>query len=157
MVHCTGSTRWRKHQPPRYDTVLLWMGTSPDSHFKSTAGCIPTQLKCHFVVEDVESKVKGLLALVQTLATGTIDQTAGMVIDEKRHQPPMQALHNGSYCRKHLFSVGTTCIVPISTIQQAVELLLQTPQPDSSRWYLNNTIELNAFNLFLHKIIQLNA
>jgi hypothetical protein len=114
-------------------------------------------LKCLFVVEDAESSFKGLLALVQTFATGTIGQTAGMVIVEKRYQPPMQALHNGSYRRKHLFSVGTTYIVPISAIQGAVQLLLQTPQPDSSRWYLSNTIELNAFNLFVHKIIRLNA
>jgi len=32
IVRCTGSTRWRKHNPPRNDTVHLWMGTSPDSH-----------------------------------------------------------------------------------------------------------------------------
>jgi len=41
MVRCTVSTRWIKHKPPRNDTVLLCMGTSPDSHYKSTAGCIP--------------------------------------------------------------------------------------------------------------------
>jgi len=27
------------------DTVLLWMEMTPDSHLKSTAGCIPTRLK----------------------------------------------------------------------------------------------------------------
>jgi hypothetical protein len=64
MVRCTGSARWRTHRPPRNDSVLLWMGTSPDSHFQSTAGCIPTQLKCLFVIEDAKSSVKGLLALV---------------------------------------------------------------------------------------------
>jgi len=46
MVRCTGSTRWRKHKPPRNDTVLLWMGMSSDSHFQSTAGGIPVWLKC---------------------------------------------------------------------------------------------------------------
>jgi len=35
---CTWSTRWGKHMPPKNDTVILWMGTSPDSHFKSTVG-----------------------------------------------------------------------------------------------------------------------
>jgi hypothetical protein len=103
MVFCTGSTRWRKHKPTRNDTVLLWMGTSPDSHFKLTAGCIPARLKCLFVVEDAEWSVKRLLALVQTFATGPIRQTGGMVIVEGRHQPPMQPLHDGSYSRKHLF------------------------------------------------------
>jgi hypothetical protein len=95
MVHCTGSTRWRTHKPPRCDIVHLWMGTNQDSHCKSTAGCIPTRLKCLLVVKDAESSVKGLLALVQTFATGPIRQTAGMVIVEERHQPQMQPLHNG--------------------------------------------------------------
>ena len=26
MARCTGSTRWRKHKPPRNDKVLLWRG-----------------------------------------------------------------------------------------------------------------------------------
>jgi len=148
MVRCSGSTRWRKHTPPRNDTVLLWMGTSPDSHFELTAGPIPTPLKCLFVVEDAESSVKGLLALVQMFATGEIHQTAGMVIVEERHQRPMQPLNNGSYRRKPLFSGGTNYIVPIIAIEGAVHLLPLTPQPDSLRWYLNNTIDLIGFNLF---------
>jgi hypothetical protein len=41
MVRWTGSTGWRNHKPPRKNTVFLRVGTSPDSHFKSTAGCIP--------------------------------------------------------------------------------------------------------------------
>jgi len=72
MVCCTGSTTWRKHKPPRNDTVLLRMGTSPESHIKLAAGHIPAQLKCLFVMEDAESSVEGLLALVQTFATGPI-------------------------------------------------------------------------------------
>jgi hypothetical protein len=147
MVRCTGSTRWRKHKPPRNDTVRLWIGTSLDSHFKSTAGGIPARLKCLFVVEDAESRVTGLLALVQTVETGPIGQTAGTVIFEESHQPLMQPLHDGSYCNKPLFGVGTTYIVPIRTIQGAVHLLLLTPQPDRSQWYLSNMIDLNAFNL----------
>jgi len=123
------------------------MGTSPDSHFKSTAGRIPARLKCLSVVEDAESSVKGLLALVQTFATGPICQTAGMVIVEETHRPPMEPLHDGSYRRKPLFGVRTTYIVPLSAIQGAVHLLPLTPQPDSSRWYLSNTIDLNAINL----------
>jgi len=148
MVRCTGSTRWRKHKPPRNDTVLLWMGTSPDSHFKLIAGLIPTRLNSLFVVEDAESSANGLLAFVQTFATVPIRQTAGMVIVEEMHQPPMQPLHDGSYRRKPLFGVGTTYIVPVSAIQGAVHRLLLMLQPDSLWWYLSNPIDLNAFNLF---------
>jgi hypothetical protein len=71
-----------------------------------------------------------------------------MAIIVARHQPPMQLLHHGSYHHKPLFGVGTTYIVPISTIQAAVHLLPLILQPDSSQWYLSNTIDLNALNLF---------
>jgi hypothetical protein len=147
LVRCTGSTRWRKHKPPRNDSVLLRMGTSPDRHYKSTAGCIPPQLNCFFVVEDAESSIQWRLGLVQTFATGPICQTAGMVIVEKLHQPPIQPLHNGSNCHKPLFGVRTTYIIPLCAIKGAVHHLSLTPQPDSSRWYLSNTIDLNAFKL----------
>jgi len=124
------------------------MGTSPVNRCKSTAGRIPARLKCLYIVEDAESSVKGLLALFQNFATGPIRQTAGMVMFEERHQHPMQPFHDGSYGRKPLFGVGTTCIVPITAIQPAVHILPLTTQPDSLRWYLSNTIDLNAFNLF---------
>jgi len=148
MVRCTGSTRWRNHKPPRNDTVLPWMGMSLDSHCRSTAEHIPTSLKCLFIVEDAESSINGLLALVQTFATGPIRQTAGMVIVEESHQPPMQPLYDGSYHRKPLFGIGTTYTILIRAIQGAVHLLPLTPQPDSVWWYLSNTIDFNAFNLF---------
>jgi hypothetical protein len=38
LVRCTGFTRWKKCKSPRNHTVLLWMGTSLNSQFKSTAG-----------------------------------------------------------------------------------------------------------------------
>jgi hypothetical protein len=69
----------------------------------------------------------------------------------------MQPLHNGSYSCKPLFGVGTAYIIPISVIQGAVHLLWLTLQPDSCWWYLSNTIDLNAFNLFYMLIIQLDA
>jgi len=148
MVHCTGSTRWKKHKPPTDESVLLWMGTSPDSHFKLTAGRIPARLKCLFIVDDAELCVKGLLAFLQPFATGPIRQTAGMVLVEERHQPPMQPSHDGRHRHKPRFGLGTTYIIPLSMIQGAVHLLRLTPQPDSWWWYLSNTIDLNGFNLF---------
>jgi len=154
---CTGSTRWRKHKPPRYDNVLLWMGTSPDSYFMSTTGNIPTRLKCLFIIVHAESSVKGLLALVQMFATGLIRQPAGMVIVEERHQPPMKPLHDERYCRKPPFGIGTSYLVPIRVIEGAVHLVPVTPQPDSSRWYLSNMIDLNALNLIYMVSIQLDA
>jgi len=131
MVHYTGSARWRKHKPQRNDIVLLWMERSPDSNFKSTAGCIPTWLKCLFIIENAEFSVKGLLALVQMFGTEPIYQSAGMVIVKEKHQPLMQPLHDGSYCHKLLFGVRTMYIVPLYAIQGAVHLDPQTQQPDS--------------------------
>ena len=147
MVHRTGSTRWRKHKPPRNDTVHLWVGTSLDSHGRSTAGHIPARYKYHFFVENAESSIRGLLGLVQMLATGAIRHAAGMVIVEERHHPPMQSLQSGSYCCNPLFGIESTYIVPISAISLDVHLL-PTPQPGCSQWYLNSMIDLNAFNLF---------
>jgi len=146
-VCCTVSTRWRKHKPPRNVTILLWMWTSPDSHFKSTAGCIPVRLKFLFVIEDAELNVKGLLALVQTFATGPIHQTASMVIVKERHQSMMQSLHDGSHCHNPLCSIGTTYIVGRSAIHGAVHVHPLMPRPDSLWWYFGNTIDLAAFNL----------
>jgi len=80
MVRSSGSKRWRQHKQPRNHTVLVWMGTSPDSRFKSTTGWIPTRLNCLFVVEYAELSSDGLLAMVQTFATVPICQTASMVI-----------------------------------------------------------------------------
>jgi len=148
IVHCTGSTRWRKHKPPRNDTVLCWMGTSLHRDLKLTAGHIPTRLKCLFVIEHAELSIEGFPVVVQTLATGPIRWTAGMCIIEERDQLPMQPLHNGSYHCMPLFGDRTTYIVPISMIQGAVHLLPLMPQPDSTRCYSSNTITLNASNLF---------
>jgi len=148
MVPCTGSTRWRKHMPPRDESMHPWMGKSPDSHFMSAGGCLGTWLKVDVIVEDAELSVKSLLTSVQTFVAKPICQTAVMVILEERHQPQLATLHNGSYYPKPLCSVGTTCIGYISMIQGAVHRLPLMPQPDSTRWYLSNTMELNGCNLF---------
>ena len=137
--------------------MLLWMGTSPDSHFKSTAGCIPACLKCLFVFEDAESHVKGLLPMIHSIVKGLIRQTAGMVIVKERHQPTMQSLHNGSYCGRHHIGVRTSYIDLMSVIHGAVHPLPLTLRSDSMLWYLSTTIEMNAVSLFYMCIIGFDA
>jgi len=129
------------------------MGTSPDNLFMATAGLFPAPLKCLFVVQDAELSIKALLALDQTFSTGPMRQIAGVAIVVERHQPLMLPSHNEIYCCKPLFGVGTTYIITISAIQHAVHHLLLMPQPDSVRWYLSNTIDLNTLNLFYMWII----
>jgi hypothetical protein len=148
MVRCTGATRWRIHKPPRNDTVLPWMGTSPNHHLTSTAGCIPARLSYLFLVEDADSSNQWLSTLIPMYATGPIFPTAAMVIAEEKHQPPMEPLHNRRNCRKPQCSVEPTYVVPICVILGAVYLLSMTPQPDSSLLYLSNKINLNSFNWF---------
>jgi len=70
MICCSGSTGWRKYNPPRNDTLSLSMGTNLDSHFQSTVGCFPVRLHFLIVFMEAEESVKGLLALVRTFATG---------------------------------------------------------------------------------------
>jgi len=113
----------------------------------ATAGHIHTCLECLFIVEDAESSVEVLFASVETFGTGPMRQPAATVIVKVRHNPQEQPLHNGSYLRKPLFGVGTTYIVPVITIQGAVHHIPLTPLPDHVRWYMSNTIDLNAFNL----------
>jgi len=72
IVCRTGCTRWREYQPPSNDMVLLSVGTSPESQFKSTTGGIPGLLKCLVITEDAESNGDGLLAMVQMIAAGPI-------------------------------------------------------------------------------------
>jgi len=114
----------------------------------SNAGHIHGQLQCLFVLEDPESSVKGLLALVQTFPTAPISLTTSMMIGNERHQPLMKPLHDGSYSCNPLLGIGTTFIVPISANQGAVRPLPLMQQPDSSWWYLSNTIDFDAFNLY---------
>ena len=147
-VRCAGSTGWRHHKPPRTDTVLPRTGTSSDSHFISTAGCIATQLKSLYIIEDAELSVKGLHAQVQTIVTGVICQTGVMVSVNETRKVLIQPLYMGSYRHKPLFGIRHTYIVPLSIIHGNEYLLPLTPQPDSTRWYLSNTIDLKAFNLF---------
>jgi hypothetical protein len=98
MVRCTGPSWWRKHKPPRNNTVHLWMGTRLDSHLKSTAGHITTWLKWLFIIQDDESSIKGLVALVHTIVTGPIHHCAGMGIIKERNQPPIEPLNNTIVC-----------------------------------------------------------
>ena len=85
--------------------------------FKLTTGCIPARLKCLFVIEDAKWSVTGPLALVQMLPTGPIYRTAGMVIVEEMHEPPMQPLHDTSAMGSplaavmiHEWIVACTCV-----------------------------------------------
>jgi len=84
------------------------MGTSPNSHFKSTAVHITVWSKWLFVIDDAKLSVQGLPAMIETFAPWRIHLTAGMVMVEGRHQPPMQRLNDGSNQRKPLFGVRTT-------------------------------------------------
>jgi len=85
MVHCAGSTWCRNHNQHRSDRVLHSMEMSPDSHFQSTAGCIPARWLCHVVVWVAEFSVPGLLAFVKTIVTGLINKKACTVIVERRY------------------------------------------------------------------------
>jgi len=147
MVCCAGSTRWRKHKLATHDTVLLWMGMSLDCHCKLTAGFILVELKCLFVIEDAQSWVKGLLALVPPFGTKLIHQPAGTLIVKEWHQPAMQSLQDGSNHHRPLTCGRTPDVVPIRVIWGVLHLLQLMLEPDSIWWHLSNRINYNAVNL----------
>jgi hypothetical protein len=80
-----------------------------------------------------------------------------MVIVEKRHQPPMLSLRDGSHHHTLLHGIRTTYIVSVSVIKTDNHLLPPTLQPDSSWWYLSNTMDLDGFILLYILIITLDA
>jgi hypothetical protein len=86
--------------------------------------------------------------LIQTFPTGSLRQNAAKVIVQQRYRPPIHLLNDGSYCLKPLSDIGTIYIIHLCAMQGAVHLPPQTPQPDSSLWYVSNTIDMNAFNGF---------
>lgn len=96
MVHYTGYTRWRMHKPLRTNAQRLWIEPSPVTYFLSTAVGNPAYWTCLLVIEDADSSMVGLLALVQTVVSRQMPQTTGILLVEGRHQPPMQHIHNGS-------------------------------------------------------------
>jgi len=157
MFHFTGSTMWRKEKTLRKYTVLLWMGTSPESHFQSTPGHISARFNRYFILESAEVIIQWLLDVVETFATGPTSQNAGIVIVEARHQPPIQPLYNESYHWMPHFDSGTTYIVPISVIQRALNLPPSWPLPYSTQWYMRKTIDFNSFEVHYMLIIWFDA
>lgn len=137
--------------------MRLWMVTSLDRHFKSTAGLILVCLKPLFVFDNAESIVKGLLAMVQTFSTGPIRRTAGMGIVEEWHQPPMQWLYHGRYHIKPVIHVTATYVIRIYAIQRAAQRFPLMPLTVSSRWGLSNSIDLSDLNVFYKQIVQIDA
>jgi hypothetical protein len=116
----------------------------------STAARIPARSRCHFIVKNAASSIKELLALLRMFPTGPIQQTAGRVIVEERHRPPMQPLHNGSYSRKTHFGVRSTYIVPISAIQGAVTASSTEAAATLLAVELEQYDQLECFEFVLH-------
>jgi len=147
IVRYTRSIWGRQHEPPRNDTVLSCMRTSVDIHCMSTAGCIPTSLKCLFIALQAKSLVEVLLALDQAIATGPMHPTTGVVSAKNGHQPLVQPVHDERYSNIPVFCVGTIYLIPLSVIEGVLHRLPLTPQPDCTWWYLLIMIALNACNL----------
>jgi hypothetical protein len=75
-----------------------------------------------------------------------------IVTVKKRHQPPMQPLHDGSYhCKPH-FGIATTNSGSICLIEGAVHRLPVMLQRFNLWWYFSNTIDMNSCNCFTCKL-----
>jgi DNA-directed RNA polymerase subunit N (RpoN/RPB10)/oligoribonuclease (3'-5' exoribonuclease) len=153
-IRCTGRDAWRKGQTARNDTVLLWTGTNADSHFAATRGRIPARVDCLFTMSEStghktsefsDPKPIFHLALVTTFApSNTIHKPEGMVIVEK-HEIRSRDYSTGR--RRPQTGAGARYIVPVRAIQGAAHLIPIEPGGGNSRWFLNNTVDLEIFNL----------
>jgi hypothetical protein len=163
IIRSTGSEPWRLRRPPRNDTVLLWTGVTDERHFASSRGRIPARVDCIFHVRDPitvtgnsesehdpDQMSQWSMALVSTLVPGIIKQPEGMIIVEQKQLlvdsgfPGPTGRH-----RKPNMGAGARYIVPVTAIQSGAHLI---PIPNTGdyapqRWYLSNTVDLQAFNL----------
>ena len=148
IITCSGMDPSRKGQSPRNDNVLLWPKREVEGNFASTHGRIPARLQCLFLVEDSNFGIQACLALVQTLIPGPKRQPVGMVtVTERLPQLGSRAHDELNVRRRPQCGVGTSCIVPLKAIERAAHLCPFSDDPQNKRWFLNSTIDLNAFNL----------
>jgi hypothetical protein len=84
------------------------------------------------------------LALVTTFVPGPIRQLEGMIIVEEREIRPWQG---GTRRSVPPTGIGSRYIVPVRAIQRAAHLVPIEPGCWNTRWYLNNTVDLEIFNL----------
>ena len=153
IVICTGRDPSRKNQSPRNDIVLLWPDREIEGNFASTRGRIPARLCCLFLVQDSSCGIQACLALVQTLIPGPKKQPIGMVtVTEKEPQFPSRGLgpprpDELSVRRRPHTGVGASYVVPLRAVERAAHLCPFSNDVGNRRWFLNSTIDLNAFNL----------
>jgi hypothetical protein len=66
-----------------------------------------------------------------------------MIVEEREQQPWTRGRGR---CTPQT-GAGTRYIVPVRAIQSAAHLVPLEPIADNKRWYLNNTVDLETFNL----------
>ena len=146
VVRCSGSEPSRMKRPPRNDDVLLWPNSEVEGNFTSTQGRIPAHLECFFHLDESHFGIQTCLALVRTLVPGPKRQPLGMVtVTEK--DPPTRPQDELNVRRRPHTGIGTRFIVPLRAIERAAHLSPFSDDVNNDRWFINSTIDLNAFNL----------
>ena len=151
IVICTGRDPSRKNQSPQNDIVLLWPDREIEGNFTSTRGRIPAQLCCLFLIQDSSCGIQACLALVQTLIPGPKKQPIVMVTVTKKEpqfpstEPPRP--DKLSVRRRPHRGVGASYVVAFPAVEHAAHLCSFSNNVGNRRWFLNSTIDLNAFNL----------
>ncbi len=147
VVRCTGAEPSRIYKPPRNDDVLLWPDHGVEGNFLMTHGRIPARLRSLFLIEESHFDVQICMALVQTFVPSPIRQPSGMITVSAKQQ--VERADELNVRRRPHFAVGTTYVVPLKAIERAAHLCPYSAEADNTRWFLNNTIDLNAFNLLV--------
>ena len=153
IVICTGRNPSRKDQPLRNDIVLLWPDREIEGNFASTHGRIPARLCCWFLIQDSSCGIQVCLALalIQMLIPGPKKQPIGMVmVTEKEPQFPRRGQLRPdelSVRRGPHTGVGVSYVVPLRAVECTAHLSPFSNDVGNGTWFLNSTINLNAFNL----------
>jgi hypothetical protein len=142
VVQCTGTEPSQKFKLARNDYVFLRPDQYVEGNFASTRGRIPACINCLFLPQESKFGVMTSLALVTTLIPGPIRQPSGLLTVQEKPQ------EDDSTQRRPNFCVGSRYIVPLRLIERAAHLIPYDIADHNNKWFVNNTIDLNTFNLY---------
>jgi hypothetical protein len=145
FVRCTLDTKWSSTGEPRNDDVFLDLGEEGPGNLLTTNGLLPARLLCLFHLQDPSCDEEVYkCALVKTYKTSSIIRDPGAMATCFTTDSKPTLLQNLRY--RISFAAGATFIVPIHCIVSAACLVPFRHNPSNNVWFINNNIDLWAFN-----------
>lgn len=97
---------------------------------------------------------KACLVVVRVFGISKIIDTSGL-LTESRETMGDHPLQDHIECKRPWFNAGSTFVIAASHINIAMHLIPHEPNDANDKWFLNNTIDLDTFNLICEDSWQL--